>query len=69
MGHAHKLNSNAKCWAHEKKYDETLLQFDLTFDNCDDNEQPLCLIYNKVLAMESIRPYKLKRRLVWKLPH
>lgn len=47
--------------ARKRKYDESFLQFGFTFHNSNENEQPLCLICNKLLAVESVKQSKLKR--------
>ena len=44
-----------------KTYDQSFLQFGLTSKNCNDYEKPLCLICNKLLTTESMKPSKLKR--------
>ena len=53
-------------WRKRKK-DESFLEFDFTFQNCEGNEQPLCIadqmICNELLASESIKPSKLKSHL------
>ncbi|GFR05750.1 protein FAM200B [Trichonephila clavata] len=47
----------------KRKYTESFLQFDFTFQNYKGNEQPLCLICNELLTPESMKPSKLKRHL------
>ena len=47
----------------KRKYDKSFLQSDFTFKNCSGNKNPLCLICNEVLAMESMKPSKSKIHL------
>ena len=51
--------------SHTKKrtYNESFLQYDLTFVSENNERCPRCLICNKVLASESLKPAKLKRHL------
>lgn len=51
--------------SHTKKrtYSESFLQYGFTFISENNEHRPLCLICNKVLASESLKPAKLKRHL------
>ena len=51
--------------SHTKKrtYIASFLQYDLTFVSENNERYPPCLICNKVLASESLKPAKLKRHL------
>ena len=59
-----KFNEKNKA-SHTKKrtYNESFLQYGFTFISEKDEHRPLCLICNKVLASESLKPAKLKRHL------
>ena len=59
-----KFNEKNKA-SHTKKrtYNESFLQYGFTFISENDEHRPLCLICNKVLASESLKPAKLKRHL------
>ena len=47
----------------KRTYNESFLQYGYTFISENDEHLPLCLICNKVLASESLKPPKLKRHL------
>ena len=51
--------------SHTKKrsYDDNFLQYGFSFITENSEHRPLCLICNKVLASESLKPGKLKRHL------
>ena len=46
-----------------RKYRDSYLDFGFTFILRNGEEKPLCFICSKVLASESMFPYKLKRHL------
>ncbi|GFX36618.1 zinc finger MYM-type protein 6 [Trichonephila clavipes] len=46
-----------------RKYNEEFIKYGLTFCVVDDEERPICVIFNEKLANESMKPAKLKRYL------
>ena len=47
----------------KRKYNKAFLQYGFTFITQNDEQRPLCLICNEILACESLKPAKLKRHL------
>ncbi len=47
----------------KRKYTETYLQYGFTLTDIHNEQRPICLICNAVLASESMKPAKLKRHL------
>ena len=47
----------------KRKYNQTFIQYGFTFITENDEQRPLCLLCNEVLANESLIPTKLKRHL------
>ena len=47
----------------KRKYNQTFIQYGFTFITENDEQRPLCLLCNEVLANESLKPTKLKRHL------
>ena len=49
--------------AKKRKYDESYNQFDFTSVIIHSEEKPQCVLCNKVLSNDSMRPAKLKQHL------
>ena len=47
----------------KRKYNLTFVQYGFTFITENDEQRPMCLLCNEVLANESLIPMKLKRHL------
>uniref|UniRef100_H2YPP8 HAT C-terminal dimerisation domain-containing protein n=1 Tax=Ciona savignyi TaxID=51511 RepID=H2YPP8_CIOSA len=47
----------------KRKYNQTFIQYGFTCITENDEQRPLCLLCNEVLANESLKPTKLKRHL------
>ena len=47
----------------KRKYDESYVQYGFTSININGEEKPQCVICNKVLANDSMKPTKLKQHL------
>ena len=44
----------------KRKYNESYLQYRFTYTCIDNEHRPICLIYNKSLASESMKPMKFE---------
>ena len=47
----------------KRKYDESYIQYGFTFITANGEEKPQCVVCNKVLSNDSMRPAKLKQHL------
>ncbi|GFW37569.1 hypothetical protein TNCV_861741 [Trichonephila clavipes] len=52
---------NVPCLKKIRKYNEEFIKYGFTFCVVDDEERPICVISNKKLANESMKPAKLKK--------
>jgi hypothetical protein len=55
-----------KCSSGKKKYQETYLERGFTYSIVDGEQCPQCLICYEILANDSMKPLKLKRRMATK---
>ena len=59
--------TSGKCSAKKRKYDEDYLQYGFIESVCNPG-RPQCVICNKVLSNEALKPTKLKRHLTKQHP-
>jgi len=57
----HSSDKSASASRRKRKYNQTFVQYGFTFITENDEQRPVCVLCNEILANESLKPVKLKK--------
>jgi len=59
----HSSDKSASASRRKRRYNQSFVQYGLTFITENDEQRPVCVLCNEILAIDSHKPVKLKRHL------